>query len=189
MLDSVLKAYGTSRDADIMEKAEGLLLRMEEMYKNHNSTDEPCVVPDVVSYSTVIHGWASCRCPDSIQRADNVAKRLNAMHLSGNDAAKPDRGVDLAILNSFLWQSKEGNVKAGRRGPFMDDKKRVDSLIDCSPPDLVALTKIMNERRSSDAGERAEAIIDRLLVKYNETRDQAFLPDALMFSSGKSTIT
>jgi hypothetical protein len=166
-----------------MERAEGLLLRMEETYKSRNSTDH-CVVPDVVSYSTVIQGWASCRNPDSIRRADGVAKRLNEMYSSGNEAAKPDEGVDLALLNSYLWQGQEGKDKSALTHPFVADKG-IASLIDRSPPDLIALTKLMRDRRSSDAGERAEAIIDCLLVRYNETKDRDCLPDAHMFTSGK----
>lgn len=166
-----------------MERAEGLLLRMEDTYKSRNST-EHCVVPDVVSYSTVIQGWASCRCPDSIQRADGIAKRLNSMYSSGNEAAKPDEAVDLALLNSYLWQGQEGKEKAALRRPFIAEES-IASLVDRSPPDLIALTNLIRDRRSSDAGEQAEAIIDRLLVRYNETRDRDCLPDAHMFTSGK----
>lgn len=167
----------------MMERAEGLLLRMEETYKSRNSTED-CVVPDVVSYSTVIQGWASCRNPDSIRRADGIAIRLNEMYSSGNEAAKPDEGVDLALLNSYLWQGREAKDKSALAHPFVTDKG-IASLIDRSPPDLIALTKLMADRRSSDAGERAEAIIDCLLGRYNETRNRECLPDAHMFTSGK----
>jgi len=167
-----------------MEKAEGILFRMEETYQKTNSS-EYCIVPDVVSYSTVIQGWASCRSPDSIQRADRIAKRLNKMYKSGNAAAKPDQGVDLAVLNAKVWHRRWGGHSTGS---LMSDEL-VDSIISQSPPDLVALTKLIKDRSSSDAGEKAEAIIDRLLVRYEETRNEEMLPDAVMFTSGTSELS
>lgn len=178
---TVLKAYSKSRDTDTMEKAEAILLRMEETYRNANNTDQ-CVAPDVVSYSTVIQGWASCRSPDSIQRADMVAKRLNEMYKSGNEAAKPDQGVDLACLNAQVWHRRKKGNRALSTSLMSED--RLDSLINRTPPDLIALTKLIKDRRSSDAGEKAEAIIDRLFERYEDTRNEEMLPDAVMFTSG-----
>lgn len=182
LLPQVLKAYSKSRDVGVMEKAEGVLLRMEETYRREKDSHQ-CIVPDVVSYSTVIQGWASCRCPDSIQRADKIAKRLNEMYRSGNAAAKPDQGVDLAVLNANIW-NRQGRKDVGFSGNLMDDKKLM-ALVNGSPPDLVSLTKLIKDRRSSDAGEKAEDIIDQLLVRYKESQDEEVLPDGQMFTSGE----
>jgi hypothetical protein len=166
----------------MMEKAEGVLLRMEEAYRREKDSGQ-CIVPDVVSYTTVIQGWASCRCSEAILRADMIAKRLNEMHLSGNEAAKPDRGVGIAVLNANIW-NRQGRHQFGSSGGVMDDDN-IMALVNATPPDLVSLSKLIKDWKSSDAGEKAEDIIDRLLVRYKETRDEEVLPDAQLFTSGK----
>jgi hypothetical protein len=165
-----------------MEKAESTLMRMEETYQqNMNSND--CVVPDVVSYSTVIQGWASCRCPDAITRADKIAKQLNKMYRSGNEAAKPDHGVEIAVLNAKLWNRHNRQETGGRRAPI--DDTQIMALVNAKPPDLVSLTKLIKDWESSDAGAKAEDIINRLLVRYEETQLEEVLPDSNLFTAGK----
>lgn len=166
-----------------MEKAEGILIFMEETYqKERNSIN--CIVPDVISYSTVIQGWASCRCPDAIIRADKIAKRLNKMHRSGNEAAKPDHGVEIAVLNAKLWNGPNLQESGGRRTPI--DDHQIMALVYANPPDLVSLTKLIKNWESSDAGAKAEDIIDRLLTRYEESQAEEVLPDSTLFTAGKT---
>ena len=164
-----------------MEKAEGVLLRMEESYRSQKDS-RTCIIPDVVSYTTVIQGWASCRCPDAIFRADMIAKRLNEMHQSGNEAAKPDRGVDVAVLNANIW-NRQGRHQFGTDSDFPDDHDIV-AFVNATPPDLVSLSKLIKDWKTSDAGEKAEDIIDRLLIRYKESGDDRILPDAQLFTTG-----
>jgi hypothetical protein len=165
-----------------MEKAEGILIRMEETYQREKQTSN-CIVPDVVSYSTVIQGWASCRCPDAIIRADKIAKRLNNMHRSGNKAAKPDHGVEIAVLNAKIWNRPNLQETRGIRNPI--DDRQIMALVNAKPPDLVSLTKLIKEWESSDAGSKAEDIINRLLMLYEETQADEVLPDSTLFTAGK----
>ena len=112
-----------------------------------------------------------------------IAKRLNDMHSSGNEAAKPDRGVGIAVLNANIW-NRQGSHRFGNDCGVMDDED-IMALVNATPPELVSLSKLIKDWKSSDAGEKAEGIIDRLLVRYKETRDEEALPDAQLFTSGK----
>jgi hypothetical protein len=179
-----------------MEKAEGILSRMEEAYYQKINVVRR-IIPDVVSYSTLIQGWASCRCPDAIVRADGIVKRLHAMYESGNDAAKPDAAVQLAI-RKVMASSSTSHQDNGSDGHSNVDtnKDEKDSPYDTrlsmqylihpeKPPDLISLTKLIQERKTSDAGETAEYILDRLLKMYESSQSQQYLPDGQLFASGK----
>jgi hypothetical protein len=180
-----------------MEKAEGILLRMEEAYHQKTNVAKR-IIPDVVSYSTLIQGWTLCRCPDAIARADGIAKRLNAMYEAGNDAAKPDAAVQLAIRRvgatsslSFTSLQVDCNSHIDKRH---DDRKSsndtrlsMQSVIHPEkPPNLIALTKLIQERKTSDAGETAEYILDSLLKLYESSQSEHYLPDGPLFASGKT---
>jgi len=169
-------------DVSIMEKAESLLTRMEEKYRRGKDLRR-CIVPDVVSYTTVIQGWASCRSPDAILRADRVAKRLNQMYESGNEAAKADRGVVIALLNANIWSGQE--LKMFRTSSDFMDQTRMLALVNATTPDMESLSKLIKDMKSSDAGEKAEEIIDLLLARYKDSRNEDCLPDARLFTSGK----
>ena len=127
-----------------MEKAEGILFRMEEIYQREKDSRN-CIIPDVVSYTTVIQGWAACRSPDAILRADMIAKRLNKMHLSGNDAAKADRGVGVALLNANIWNG-QARKELGIHGNLQDHTS-IETLVNATPPDMVSLSKIIKKKK------------------------------------------
>jgi hypothetical protein len=167
----VLKGYSTSRNETIMERAEAILIRMEDAFYKGGSSS---VWPDIVTYSTVIFGWTSCRCPNALQRANGVARRLNTMYLSGNEAARPDGGVAFFVGGSTPDSDLPGLV----------DNQRVNALINQSRPDIKSLTRIIQQdQRASVACETGEAIINALLQKYQDAKEHGFLPDAHLFSA------
>ena len=113
-----------------------------------------------------------------------IAKRLNKMHLSGNDAAKADRGVGVALLNANIWNG-QARKELGIHGNLQDHTS-IETLVNATPPDMVSLSKIIKEMKSSDAGEKAEEIIDLLLSRYKYCGSEDVLPDAQLFTSGTS---
>ena len=80
---TVIKAWAKEGHA---EKAEELLVRMEELFENGDEQ----VKPNTVTYNLVIEAFAKSNQEGSARQAEKILKRMNDSYKNGNNDVKPD---------------------------------------------------------------------------------------------------
>ena len=76
------------------------------------STGDSDLMPDTVSYSTVIDCWAKSKQKDVAERAENMLKQMQEMHNVGNDKVKANVVTFNSVINAW---SKSGAKDAPQR--------------------------------------------------------------------------
>jgi len=98
--NTVLKTFAYARD-DFTREAEELLARMEERKFD--------ILPDVISYTSVVSSYARSDVPGKAKAAQQILNRMVDAHKAGNKGAKPTIFTFNAVLNAcaFTFDQKE----------------------------------------------------------------------------------
>jgi len=102
--NTLLKAYSRGQAADVnyIKESEELLTRMERIYNLTNNTNAR-VVPDVVTYSTIITTYARSNKPNKAKHAITLLQKMIKSYDAGNTNAKPSIYTFNACLNACAY--------------------------------------------------------------------------------------
>jgi len=102
--NTLLKAYSRGQIADVnyVKESEELLTRMERLYNRTNNTNAQ-VVPDVVTYSTIITTYARSNKPQKAKHAITLLQKMIKSYDAGNTNAKPSIYTFNACLNACAY--------------------------------------------------------------------------------------
>lgn len=141
-----------------MEEAEATLLQMEALYEA-GELDE---APNVMSYSTVLDGYARSTDPGASMQAESLLQRMLEKHRDGKSAVTPNavsfNSVILAHVNSGNIHAAESLVQRMHEEYVRSGNKDVRPTLETYSTILSGLAK----SRQRDAGERAENILDNV---------------------------
>lgn len=101
--NTVLKTFACAR-GDFTKDAEDLLTRMEGM-----STDFAGILPDAISYTSVISSYARSDVKGKAKAAKRILDQMVKAHKAGNARAKPSVFTFNAVLNAcaFTFDQRE----------------------------------------------------------------------------------
>jgi len=164
-----------------LQRAEQILERMEKAFYEGSFA----VVPNVVSYTTVMNGWAKSKQASAVEKTEEIFQRMVSSYEAGNEEARPNLFSLVTLINSITKSGRKGaaeraenilfemyeEFKNGKIG-VKPDTQLVSSVIDC-----------WQKSGDRDAGERAEALLNWLIHIYEETGDEELRPNQFSFTS------
>jgi hypothetical protein len=80
-----------------------ILKRMDEL----NELGNPEVIPDSVSYGSVIHAWAKSDLKEAPYQAEALLLRMQELHESGNQHVKPNTKSFNSVLNAVPHRERK----------------------------------------------------------------------------------
>ena len=175
-----LKALANSRAKDAAKRADILLNRMIVL---HGASGSSFCKPDKFSFGSVVKTCVKAGQPD---KAARVFKKMLNRHDLGDKDVNPTRFLYNTVLDGFATASRssKGYGKKGRETSCGNGKRYNRGDIEVKP-NLVtynlALAAISRSREKW-AGERAEAILDRMQELYDDG-DEEVRPDALSYGA------
>ena len=87
-----------------LQKAEKILEGMERSFYSGRGK----IVPNVVSYTTLMNGWAKSRKAESARKTKDWFQRMKSMHMSGNAGARPNVFSYVTLINSIAKSDEPG---------------------------------------------------------------------------------
>jgi pentatricopeptide repeat protein len=160
---AVITAYMNNGNA---KRAEQTLLEQCERYE---MTRDPDLLPNVVSFNSVIHTWSKSGRPEAAQKAEALLQRMQDFATSWNESSlMPETRSFNSVLIAWA-RSKE------RDAPYRCEEilQRMNSLykhryMQCQP-DVVSFGTVLDcwsKSRISEGPERAEAILRHMERLY-----------------------
>lgn len=146
-------------------------------YRNGNEN----LKPNVVSFSTVINGWAKCASKEAgaAQRAGKVFKLMLNEFEGGNLSAKPNSITYCSLIDAYVKSRDAGALECAE--DIYDDMfhKYISGNRDHKPSTILAnqIMDKISKSGQSGAGEKAENILKSLNYLYLEYGDRDFLPN------------
>ncbi|KAG7351996.1 PPR: pentatricopeptide repeat domain containing protein [Nitzschia inconspicua] len=137
-----------------MDEAEDVLRQMEDLYES-GELDEP---PSVVSYSTVLDGYARSTEPGAPLRAESLLREMLDKHRNGVSAVAPNAVSFNSVIFSHM---KSGNIQAAESLLRQMHDEYIRSGNKDIRPTLETYSSVMSglsRTRRRDAGERAEKL-------------------------------
>lgn len=165
---TVMDAWSRGKDLESAERANDLLLRMEELYKQ--TGDEGCR-PNEVSYNTVIAAWAkSGEGEDAARRAQELLQSMRERNLD-----------DVISYNAVMlaW-ARSGVPNAGEHAEAL-----LRNMTYIRPNTRTYTTAIDAWSRSNheDSVHHAHALLKEMEQVYEETGDELVRPNCVSYSA------
>lgn len=170
-----------------VERAEEILKRME----NFSSQGHTNMSPNVISYSTVMDGWAKAIFDkDSIAKMENVFHRLIVVHKDGNNNAQPNLFSFVVLIGGYTKKRQQQQQQQQRTNLQKAETivRRMNEDYGVKPNTQIVTMIVDAWKRSGlhDAGVEAEKILDWLIAIYSDQKDKDLAPNQYTFSC-KST--
>lgn len=105
----MLNCYAKSQLYDKAQRAEDLLLRMEEKYRNETDVS---IKPNTIVYSTVLLCWATSNHSSAVINAERLLQRMENLYLEGHIDVRPNEKCYSAVISSW---AKSKTVDAAYR--------------------------------------------------------------------------
>lgn len=172
MWNNVILAWARSGNA---ERAEQVLNRME----GEN------VEPNVVSYSTVMDGWAKSRDRDAAAKVEAIFQRMQKMYEKGNSMAKPNLVSYVTLINAYANDRDGESAQKAQDALFQMYKEYMEGNTALKPNTQIISAVIEAWQKSGrrDAGEYAEKLLDWMVSVYQDQKDDSLRPNEYSFSS------
>jgi pentatricopeptide repeat protein len=175
---TVIKAWARSDSPGAPERAEIVLMKMQELY---NSGWKKCK-PGVIPYATVINCWAKSKQSGAAENAEAILRHMQELAKAGDTDLEPD----VVCWNSVIhaWS----HACNGQRAEELLDEMIEDytaGKTNVKPSDVTftaVLSAWTKSRNVNNAPERAE----RLLKRMRRYRDSGVLdikPDVASYSA------
>ena len=119
----LLDAWAKSGDQHGPQKAESVLLRMQELHESGNAD----VKPNTISFNTVISAWASSGDRGAAQRAEAILERMQELYESGNADVKPDTISFNTVISA--WTNSRDRGAAQRTEAILGECKNCTNLV------------------------------------------------------------
>lgn len=163
-----------------VQQAEHLLRQLEQLYKAGDS-----LAPNVVSYSTVMNGYARSREEDAIQKAEQIFDRMQAAYKAGNKKAQPNMHSYVTLINAYQKSNDPDAAPKAEKALFelYDEYKQGNNELKPNYQLMTTVIDCWQRSGEGDAGEKAEALLEWMISLYQEKEDKDFEPNSYTFSS------
>jgi hypothetical protein len=162
---------------DRAERAEQLLDSMERRYDKN--IEDVGIMPDCISYGTVINAYANANSILSGERADVVLRRMVQRYLMGNDNCKPNAVVFTAAIKAHL-----ASMNATKLNSISSDDDDGDDDNDEEE------SKVLPAMQTS--ARRCEDLLQQLCLMYyqcNENEQRLLKPTSVTFELVTKALT
>jgi pentatricopeptide repeat protein len=120
--NTVMKVLSKNKCYDQME---GLLDQMENLSKKRT----PLIIPNTITYATLISAYTRSSRPDKISRVMNVLKRMDSAKKAGNEFAVPDTKIYNGILKSNLYSNSMKNVSSLEMNETLENAREIFQIM------------------------------------------------------------
>jgi hypothetical protein len=171
---SAINAWAKSRHPDAAERAEDLLLRMEDMNCS----------PGTESFTAAIDAWARSKKPYATKRAKNLLETMETQYLNGNSNVCPTISSYASVIHSFANSSdfyaardaemlleKMKQIAASGRKDFVLNTIAYSTVID-----------VLAKSRAPDAHHRALALLRDMQARA-KTEGPHVAPNEVTYNS------
>lgn len=172
--NAVVTAYAKSGDEAGPEKAEGLIVYMDQIDTENGSLG--VCAPTINTFTSLIDAYGQRNEWEAASQADRILNQLLDQYLEGNDDLEPNIATWTIVINSWARLSKKNRKgaaeRAGRLLKRMEDLYE-DGKISCKP-DAIAYVTCMNAYAFSKQGlgaSEAERILDEMNENYLDGDD------------------
>ena len=161
-------AYSKSRKPGSTEKAESILLNLQEKAE---ANDDMELLPRRGYYGDVIMGLAKSRLSDGADRAEALLYKMIDFHLVGVPGMLPDRQLfDTVILS---WSRHKSHDAAQRAEALLNTMKQLSKKYQskATKPDERSYFNVLTaygRSKDTNAPERAEKLFYDMLQQHNE---------------------
>lgn len=164
----------------MIARATELLEEAEQSYYQNGQ-----LVPNAISYSTIIYAWAKMTDSSKVERAEDLFARMKKMYQSGNRLAEPNFVSYVVLVDTVVKSGQPGSAERAEKilremydayeigeSPVKPNTQLVSSVLDCWQKSGVP-----------NAGERAETLLNWLIDIYERERDEVLMPNEFAFSA------
>lgn len=160
-------------------KAEQILSEM----KSRAAAGDVWIAPDVTTYTTVIHIWASS---GNGEKASAILDQMCDDFLTGKSNVKPNLQCFNAVLASFI-KSKKDNKASQAEDLLYQMKKLSDQGIDDVKPDIYSYSSLLAcysevKDNREEAGTRAYNLLQEMKKAY-QNGDLSLRPNVVCYNS------
>ena len=172
----MIDAWAKSRDADAPQRAEVLLAKMEELYRQGNKD----VCPNTVSYSAVINAWAKSREKGAAQRAEAILNHMLKLYKGGREECRPDSASFNSAIDAWA-KSRDKNAYTHAQEIF----QQMQSMENALKPSASAYNSLMNALAVSSVPDKATRAFDILIEMENMAKkgNRDVAPDLITFGA------
>ncbi|CAJ1941407.1 unnamed protein product [Cylindrotheca closterium] len=183
-LNSVMSAWVRCRQ---IRRAENILDRMEQgVYAGRGEDSRTgTVAPNVVSYTTLMNGWAKSKDPKSFEKTGDVFRRMVQAYNDGNTLAQPNLFSFVTLIDSLVRSKTKRAAEKAESVLFEMYEDYKDGNLDAKPnAKLVSIViECWQKSRENDSGERAEALLNWLIDINEVENDEELMPNEFTFTS------
>lgn len=179
---NVLNAIAKSSKPNRAKMADDL---MQRMIKRAKDLKDDSLLPDTVTYTSLIQALANSREKDSIDRALKWFREMESQYLIGNDAVRPNKMTYTALINCWSYSNRpEAPEKVASILTKMEEAAE-EGHFDSKPDAFVygSIIKMMNKSKSDDKAARVWRLYERMKSKY-ESGDAEMKPNNIIVSYG-----
>ena len=170
---------GKCRHPNAGERSVTILNEMLQRYEEVDGNTD--VVPDGVTFNTVIHNIANSNSADSPERAIQLLEQMESLYETGLRTAKPDIISYNSVLNAF---AQRGGAKSAQHAEDMLDnlEKSYDAELSSIRPDVYSYNIVINAWGNCGDANKAVALLDRMTTRTNKGK-ATLKPDITTYNS------
>lgn len=161
--NAVIKAIAKSGSYDAPFQAEALLLRMLQMFKDGHLNNE--MVPDIISYNTVLHGWAASNHDKAAERAEELLRQMQSLShekYSSVLSIRPNIVSYNTVCNAIAKSKKKGSAE--KIFHLIEQMKQFGIQPDTTTYNTLLLAYVRNS--SKTASKHAESVLSTMKTLY-----------------------
>ena len=165
------------------QRADRLLDQMEKSFFSDKSSPS---APTVVTYSTIMDGWAKSSHKESVHMTEQVFDRMQQMYQEhGNEKARPNLVSYVTLINALANARDPEAAQKAEDTLFRmyEEYKKGDTALKPNTQTISAVIEAWQKSGRRDAGERAEAVLDWMISLYEDQKDDHVRPNEYSFSS------
>lgn len=165
--DPLITNNNTTDNAPVLNRAEQAEQLLNSMEKRYEEEKDHRVMPDCISYSTVINAYANSNTPHSGVHADAILRRMTHRYLMGDTKCRPNA---VAFTAAIKAHSAAINATLASLEPAEED---------ATIPDTITQDKEQNMQSSA---KRCEDLLQQLCLLYQSPGgDRSLKPTSVTF--------
>eukprot|EP00980_Cylindrotheca_fusiformis_P027747 scaffold22549_cov98-Cylindrotheca_fusiformis.AAC.3 len=198
---TLIAVHANTGDRESAERAEKIIdemhamdlapdiqaLNAERMEKGYYG-GEVKVIPSVVSFTTLMNGWAKSNDPTSVEKTEEIFHKMMLMHKAGSVDVRPNSFTFVTMINCIVRSRQPGAAEKAERILFdmYDQYRRGNKDVKPNTKLVTAVIDCWQRSGERNAGERAEALLDWLIEVYTVDGDESLSPNEYSFTSAIS---
>jgi len=151
----LISLWGNSQQMGAGKKAESILTKLEDEFRNGNKD----MRPTVVSYTSCISAWAKSPDHGKAERASAVLGRMKEMHALGNIADRPNEFSYTAVINACATTYGDQDEKQDAFRIAYSTFKEMSESDDLSPNHVTYSTFFRAISKLMPNGEKKESMV------------------------------